>query len=115
MWWRCADGKFTKDERSTFAIATAVRAGYIVDQAAELPAPPSLAEALTARWFRESYSGPTLVVMPKAKSTKLNNYNKVFNEILDKPLPLVCARNLDEARRDIAGSDHCLRICIGHG
>jgi ATP-dependent Lon protease len=102
IWWRGAEGEFKADKRSMFAIAFAVLADEIIKQAVELPAPPSLAEALTAKWFREPYAGPSMVVMPIAEASKLNNYNKPFEAILDRKLPLVLSRNLDEAKKRLS-------------
>lgn len=99
IWWRAGEGEFAKEKRSTFAVAVAVLAGEIMQESMLEPAPSSLAEAVSAKWFSEPYRGPTMVVMPASKATKLNQYNKPFAEILDKPLPLVVALNLDEARK----------------
>ncbi|QOZ78861.1 hypothetical protein XH83_27735 [Bradyrhizobium sp. CCBAU 53351] len=98
-WWQCGAGAFAHEKRSPFAIAAAMLSGAIIKEPA-LESPAS--EVDTAQWFRSAYPGPTLVVMPASRATKLNNHNKPFAEILDKPLPLVCARNLDEARRRLA-------------
>lgn len=99
IWWRAASGEFTKQKRSMFALAAAVLAGEIMQ---ESMLEPSLAEAVTAKWFASPHPGPTMVVMPASRSSKLNNYNKPFAEILDKPLPLVVARNLDDARKRLS-------------
>ncbi|MBP1294124.1 MULTISPECIES: AAA family ATPase [Bradyrhizobium] len=99
IWWAAGAGDYVREKRSMFALAAAVLAGEIEKESAlETPA----SEIDVAKWFRTPYPGPTLVVMPAAKATKLNNYNKPFAEILDKALPLVCARNLDEARRRLS-------------
>ncbi|MGY8710469.1 AAA family ATPase [Bradyrhizobium sp. 18BD] len=100
IWWAAGAGGYVKEKkRSMFSVAAAVLAGEIEKEPAfEMPA----READVAKWFRSPYPGPMLVVMPAAKATKLNAGNKQFNEILDKPLPLVCARNLDEARKRLS-------------
>lgn len=102
IWWRAARGDFVKAELSIFYLAETTRFdGAIVpgEEADDQPAPPKLAEDVTAKWFAAPFDGPTLVVMPKAKATKLHHNTKAFEAILDKALPLVVARNLDEARR----------------
>lgn len=99
IWWAAGAGDYAREKRSMFAVTVAVLAGQIMKEPAlESPAH----EVDVAKWFRTPYPGPTLVVMPAAKATRLNNYNKVFNEIMDKSLPLVCARNLDAARKRLS-------------
>lgn len=98
-WWQCGAGAFAHEKRSPFAIAAAMLYGAIIKEPAlESPA----GEADVAKWFRSPHPGPTLTVMPASRATKLNNHNKPFAEILDKPLPLVCARGLAEARKRLA-------------
>ncbi|WLA74194.1 AAA family ATPase [Bradyrhizobium diazoefficiens] len=99
IWWAAGAGDFVREKkRSMFALAAAVLAGEIEKESAlETPA----SEVDVAKWFRTPYQGPTLTVMPAAKATRLNSYNKPFAEILDKALPLVCARNLAEARKQL--------------
>jgi len=98
IWWAAGAGDYVKEARSMFAIAVAVLAGEIMKESALEPV-PAFEPVDMAKWLRTAYDGPTLTVMPAAKATKLNNHNKPFQEILDKPLPLVCARNLAEARK----------------
>ncbi|MDT4740251.1 AAA family ATPase [Bradyrhizobium sp. WYCCWR 12699] len=96
IWWAAGAGDYVKEKRSMFAVAVAVLAGAIIKE----PAFGSPAhEVDVAAWFRSAYEGPTLTVMPAEKATKLNSANKQFADILDKPLPLVVARDLAEARR----------------
>lgn len=95
IWWAAGAGDYVKVTRSMFAVAAAVLAGEIETESALEPFEP----VDVAQFFRTPYAGPTLTVMPAAKATKLNNYNKVFQDILDKALPLVCARDLAEARK----------------
>lgn len=102
IWWQCAAGEFAHEKRSPFAIAAAMLSGAIIKEAEAAPV-PAFEPVDVARFFRTAgYPGPTLTVMPAARATKLNQYNKQFSEILDKKLPLVCARNLDEARRRLS-------------
>jgi ATP-dependent Lon protease len=96
IWWRAAEGEFVKSTRSMFALAHAVL--YEVDEAEpEIEKPTTK----TVSWFSAPYAGPTMVVMPKDRASKLNNHNAPFRDILDKPLPLVLARNLDAARKTL--------------
>ncbi|WP_441260670.1 AAA family ATPase [Bradyrhizobium sp. 521_C7_N1_3] len=96
-WWAAGAGDYTKVKHSMFALTAAVLRGEI-EKESELE-PAHAFEPVVAKWFRTSYPGPTLTVMPAARATKLNSHNRPFAEILDKALPLVCARNLDEARK----------------
>ena len=97
IWWAAGAGYYAKEKHSIFAVAVAVLAGEIMEDA-ELAPPPSLQAAEVSSWFKTPYP-PTLTVMQAARATKLNAGNKQFNEILDKALPLVCARNLAEAQK----------------
>lgn len=100
IWWRAGQGEFKSDKRSMFAIAVTVLAGEYVAAFGEQPAaPPSIEEAVLAKWFRTPHAGPTKVVMPAAKAAKLVSATKHFSEILDKPLPLVVGRDLATAQR----------------
>jgi hypothetical protein len=102
IWWRAARGDFAEAEQqlSMHSLAeTTLKAGSIMEVAQDLPSPPSLAEAVTANWFSTPHTGPTMIVMPKAGTSKLNNYNKQFEVILDQELPLVVARNLADAQK----------------
>lgn len=98
IWWAAGAGEYVKEKRSTFAVAVAVLAGEIMKESALEPV-PAFEPVDVAQFFRTPYPGPTLTVMPAAKATKLNAGNKQFNAILDKALPLVCARNLAEAQK----------------
>ncbi|TWI70426.1 ATPase family protein associated with various cellular activities (AAA) [Bradyrhizobium huanghuaihaiense] len=99
IWWAAGAGDYVREKRSPFALAAAVLAGEIEKESALV----SLAhEVDVAKWFRSPHVGPTLTVMPASRATKLNSHNRPFAEILDKELPLVCARNLDQARRRLS-------------
>lgn len=95
IWWRAAEGEFTGSKKSMFAIARDMMDDvYVPDPDVEKPS----SEVFSA----PPDAGPTLTVMPKEKASKLNNYNKPFDDILDKPLPLVVARNIDQARKTLS-------------
>ncbi|PDT86073.1 hypothetical protein CO669_29975 [Bradyrhizobium sp. Y36] len=98
IWWAAGAGDYVREKRSMFAVTVAVLAGEIEKESALEPVKP-FEPVDVAKWFRTPYPGPSLTVMPAAKATRLNNHNKPFAEILDKELPLVCARNLDQARK----------------
>lgn len=98
IWWAAGAGDYVKVKRSMFAVAAAVLAGEIEKESALEPA-HAFEPVDVAQFFRTPYAGPTLTVMPAAKATKLNAGNKQFNAILDKALPLVCARKLAEAQK----------------
>jgi hypothetical protein len=97
IWWRCAEGEFAKASRSPFAIAAAILRGEEPEEATTVVVRPTMKQV--ASWFRKPYDGPTLTVMPAARASRLNNHNKIFESILDKPLPLAPARDLAEARK----------------
>jgi ATP-dependent Lon protease len=94
FWWRCAGGEFAKEKGSAFSVTNKV----LFDPPEPEPKPLTLDEAVL-RWMSKPFPGPTMVVMPAAKASKLTPYNRHFTEIVDKPLPLVIARGLDEARK----------------
>jgi ATP-dependent Lon protease len=102
IWWRAADGEFVNSKMPMSMFATArfvLDDNYVPD-----PEDPEVAKPnveTVPSWFSAPYAGPTLVVMPKSRSSKLNNHNKPFQDILDKELPLVLARGLDEARKKL--------------
>lgn len=99
IWWAAGAGDYCQAKMSMFALAhDTLLAGGIMKESA-LDTVPAFEPVDVSKFFRTPYPGPTLTVMPAAKATKLNNYNRPFQEILDKALPLVCARNLDEARK----------------
>ncbi|WP_340672290.1 AAA family ATPase [Bradyrhizobium ottawaense] len=98
VWWAGGAGEYINEKRSPFALAAAVLAGEIVKESALEPAQHAFLPDID-KWLREPYPGQTLTVMPAERSTKLNNHNKPFAEILDKALPLVVVRGLAEAQR----------------
>ncbi|MBB4377326.1 AAA family ATPase [Bradyrhizobium sp. SBR1B] len=99
IWWAAGAGEYIQEKRSPFALAAAVLAGEIVKESA---LQPTFEPVDVPKWFRTAYPGPTLTVMPAERSTKLNNHNRPFQDIIDKPLPLVLARGLAEARKRLS-------------
>jgi hypothetical protein len=94
IWWRGAEGAWIHRDVSIFRIA-------YVETSPEPhiePIPESRpVRSETAKEPSKS-AGPTLVVMPLAKSTKLNNYNAPFKDLVDAALPLVVARDVARIR-----------------
>lgn len=98
VWWAASAGDYVGEKRSMFALAVAVLAGEIMAEAAIEPV-PAVEPVDESKWFRTPYHGPTKVVMPAASAAKLVPNTKQFEEILDKPLPLVVGRDLANAQR----------------
>ncbi|MGY0572801.1 AAA family ATPase [Bradyrhizobium sp. RDM12] len=100
IWWRAARGDFA-DRPQQLSMHSLAETELTEMQKPQLAhAPP--------RWFSAPYPGPTLVVMPRAKATKLGPNTRAFESILDKPLPLAVARNLTEAQRKLGYQfPHC--------
>ncbi|CUT11487.1 ATPdependent protease La EC 342153 Type I [Bradyrhizobium sp.] len=93
-WWRAADGDFITAKASMFRLA---------DPEAECW-PDVHVDAVFDRYDRTPTvqqrvdPGPTLVVMPKAKSTPLNNYQTAYRPLIDAALPLVIVRDVQAIR-----------------
>ena len=99
VWWEAADGQFSEANASMFSIAAiAVEDGADDEQ----PSLEPLIAATLSHWLKPTApSGPTLVVMPKAKSTKLNAYQTHYKDLIDAPLPLVIVRDLQAMRAQL--------------
>jgi ATP-dependent Lon protease len=104
IWWRAAECEWTGSEVSIFRIADVETSGktYGGDPDDLSPDPPrwtsvgvimSVDQALAPE-----IQGPTLVVMPSAKATKLNSFHSQYKAIVDAPLPLVVARDVARIR-----------------
>jgi len=92
VWWRAAEGEFKTAKVSIFRFA---------DPEAECwpdPAEPNAALAFVRSTPAATASGPTLVVMPKVKATKLNSFHSPYKDLVDAPLPLVIVRDLARSR-----------------
>jgi hypothetical protein len=95
IWWRAAEGEWTSSEVSIFRIAERETA----PEADVEPIPESRpVRSETAKKPSEP-AGPTLVVMPAARATKLNNYNAPFKDLIDARLPLVVVRDVQAIRK----------------
>jgi ATP-dependent Lon protease len=109
IWWRAAEGEWTGSEVSIFRIADVetqqdVNVGYLPDPQPELQEMTERA-APSATLFADL--GPTLVVMPSDKSTKLNNFHSPYKDLVDAALPLVVVR-------DVAGMRAALHAEFPH-
>jgi ATP-dependent Lon protease len=94
VWWRAARGDFAGDDRSIFLIIWV----EMLEQhnPAEGQPPPASEQTReeNERSRKDAPEAPGLVVMAKAKATKLNNYQSEFKDMVDARLPLIVARNL---------------------
>jgi ATP-dependent Lon protease len=99
VWWRAARGDFEADDRSIFLIARLETPDQ--DDPREGLPPPSEQTPSQDEEGRQPDVGPGLVVMPKDKATKLNNYQSEFKELADARLPLRSACNLSEVRKTL--------------
>jgi ATP-dependent Lon protease len=94
IWWLAGEGAFRSAEVSIFRIADLETKGDPdFDEQPAYPMAPSFAPKMP--------SGQTLVVMPKDRSTKLNNHNSAFKEMVDAALPVVVARDVAKIRRTL--------------
>ena len=92
VWWRAARGDLVDNDRSIFWIART----ETLDQ-------DDPSEGLPPRPQQEGERGgepavPGIVVMPKGKSTKLNDYQSEFKTLVDAKLPLRVAREISAVR-----------------
>jgi hypothetical protein len=89
FWWEAADGLHLAAKVSIFRLA---------DPEAECwPEPQDNHTSTSATLFADP-GLPTLVVMPKDKSSKLNNYHAVFKDLVGAAMPLVVVRDLQRIR-----------------
>jgi ATP-dependent Lon protease len=94
VWWQVAEGEHKTQKVSIFRLA---------DPEAECWPEPEYAKAAqqhvsTATSLFADLGLPTLVVMPKDKSSKLNNYHGAFKDLVDAAMPLVVVRDLRRIR-----------------
>jgi ATP-dependent Lon protease len=99
VWWEAADGLHLAAKVSLFRLA---------DPEAECwPAEPDVIAMLFERQDNPTSTSatlfadlglPTLVVMPKDKSSKLNNYHAAFKDLVGAAMPLVVVRDLQRIR-----------------
>ena len=89
IWWLAGEGAFRSAEVSIFRIADLETKGD-----PDFDEQPAVSFAPNPK----KQLGPTLVVMPKSKATKLNNFHATYKDILDAALPLVVARDVQGIR-----------------
>jgi hypothetical protein len=96
VWWEAADGLHLTAKVSLFRLA---------DPEAECwPEEPDVITLLRERTSTSAtlfadLGLPTLVVMPKDKSSKLNNYHGAFKDLIGAAMPLVVVRDLQRTSR----------------
>jgi ATP-dependent Lon protease len=95
IWWRAARGDFVDYESSIFRLAWTEMAKE--DEPAKRPHVERESEA------------PSIVVMPRDKSSKLNNYHSDFSDMIEARMPLKLARNIGAVRaRLVAEYPHAI-------
>jgi ATP-dependent Lon protease len=99
IWWRAAEGEWTDGEVSIFRIADVETGTDVVlpDPEPELH-PQEMTHTSTSATLFADLGLPTLVVMPKARASKLNNFHAAYKHIVDAALPLVVTRDVARIR-----------------
>jgi ATP-dependent Lon protease len=100
IWWRAAEGGFTTAKVSIFRLADP-EAECWPDPAADLAGAdmvPAFGRTSNPQTLFADLGLPTLVVMPKAKSSKLNNFHAAYKDLVDAALPLIVVRDLQRLR-----------------
>ena len=105
IWWRGAEGAFRSADVSIFRIADGEMLGDVVlpDPEPELHPQEMTGHTSTSATLFADLGLPTLVVMPKARASKLNNFHAAYKEIVDAALPLVVVRDLVRMRAALHG------------
>jgi ATP-dependent Lon protease len=93
VWWRAARGDFADHDRSIFWIS---RIEMLDKDDPSEGLPPPLAQNDGGRGGEPKEPG--IVIMPKGKTTKLNNYQSEFKDLIDAKLPLRLARDIGGVR-----------------
>jgi ATP-dependent Lon protease len=98
-WWRGGKGEWTESEVSIFRIADVETQhdGDVSDPPDPEPKLQEMATSTSATLFAD-LGLPTLVVMPKDKSSKLNSFHAQYKDLVDASLPLVVARDVQGIR-----------------
>jgi ATP-dependent Lon protease len=132
VWWRAAAGEFENTKVSLFHIAakeTDMFSAADYDESGKRRRTAGFEASRRAALKEmaadvdpdvETPSGPTLVVMPSDRSTKLDGSHSVhgaFKKLVDLPMPLVVARDVMAIRRQlhreyphaVTAVDLCLR------
>lgn len=99
-WWKAAEGHFAGDHRSIFWIA---HLQLIGTNGVAQPAAPSLQ---SQNWTSAPEAEERkVVVMPKARSSKLGSVHEDFKDMVDAKLPLVIARDV-RGVRDVLSAEY---------
>jgi ATP-dependent Lon protease len=96
VWWRAARGDFEEDDSSIFWITRL----EMLDQDDPSDGLPPARE-LTKSEQEDEPEEPGIVVMPKDKATKLNNFQFEFKGLVDARLPLVRALDISAVRTQL--------------
>jgi ATP-dependent Lon protease len=102
-WWSAADGNFEGDDRSIFLIAHHEWVDSEMGRTARARIDNLTPRAQSASAKEPASDEPSLVVMPKSKTTKLGGALKEYEELIDARLPLVIARDLQRVRKVLLG------------
>jgi ATP-dependent Lon protease len=109
IWWRAAEGEWSKSTVSIFRIADvetrtdAEFPGIDAENVEDLPdpgVPPGSRTSTSATLFAD-IGLPTLIVMPSGKATKLNNFHLQYKDLVDAALPLVVVRDVARIRAEL--------------
>jgi hypothetical protein len=96
IWWRASEGEYKTAKVSVFRLA---------DPEAECwPDPVELEKVEHTSTSQAPFANlgpPRLVVMPKAKATKLNSFHAAYKDLVDAALPLVIVRDLARNRTEL--------------
>ena len=84
VWWKAAAGESTKEKMSLFALAADLENQAVTD----------LKDPVVS-------DGPGVVVMPKAKASKLKSEHAPYKDLVGVKLPLVVARDVAGVRRTL--------------
>lgn len=94
IWWRAARGDFADKDISIFRI---VRCAMLDQDDPSEGLPPARAQN-EGQHGGQPKEEPCIVVMPKDKATKLNDYHTEFKTLVDAKLPLRLATNISAVR-----------------
>jgi hypothetical protein len=97
IWWRAANGVYRTDARSIFNIAFEETSGV------RRRPQPDLTPRFARRQPEPEPEELGIVVMPRAKATKLVTGQMEYKDLIDARLPLVVARDLAGVRRALLG------------
>jgi ATP-dependent Lon protease len=102
IWWRAAAGEFAASSSSMFAIAESEmnRRDPDVIDLNDGGEPPRRGMSIN-KALASVPRGPSLVVMSTVHGSKLNAHQADFKKIVDEPLPLVVASDVERIRSEL--------------